>query len=98
MRKEIHEVKAAIFDMDGTLTDSMYIWDIAGETYLKSCGKTPSPNLREQLRPLSLEPVSYTHLDVYKRQVGIQVRSPYLAILEPAIISSHRSNLHFLNR
>lgn len=55
MRKEIHEVKAAIFDMDGTLIDSMYIWDMAGEAYLRSCGKTPAPSLREKLRPLSLE-------------------------------------------
>lgn len=49
-----HEIKAAIFDMDGTLTDSMYIWDTAGETYLRNCGKEPAPNLRERLRPLSL--------------------------------------------
>lgn len=48
------EWKGAIFDMDGTLTDSMYIWDTAGETYLRSRGKTPVPDLREQLRPLSL--------------------------------------------
>lgn len=48
------QFEGAIFDMDGTLTDSMYIWDTAGENYLKSCGKTPHPNLREQLRPLSL--------------------------------------------
>lgn len=27
--------KGAIFDMDGTLTDSMYIWDTTGITYLK---------------------------------------------------------------
>lgn len=46
--------KGAIFDMDGTLTDSMYIWDIAGITYLKQQGKHPAPDLRERLRPLSL--------------------------------------------
>ena len=27
-------IKGAIFDFDGTLFDSMYIWDTAGETYL----------------------------------------------------------------
>lgn len=68
MRKEIHEVKAAIFDMDGTLTDSMYIWDIAGETYLKSCGKTPAPNLREQLRPLSLDQAA----QLFREEYGLQ--------------------------
>lgn len=50
----LEKFKGAIFDMDGTLTDSMYIWDTAGETYLKNHGREPEPNLREKLRPLSL--------------------------------------------
>lgn len=67
MRKEIKEVKAAIFDMDGTLTDSMYIWDTAGETYLKTRGKTPRSDLRERLRPLSLEQAA----KLFQQEYGI---------------------------
>lgn len=48
------EIEGAIFDMDGTLIDSMYIWDIVGIRYLENMGITPAPGLREQLRPLSL--------------------------------------------
>lgn len=44
----------AIFDMDGTLLDSMFIWDHMGENYLKSRGILPEPDVREVLRPLSL--------------------------------------------
>lgn len=60
--------KAAIFDMDGTLTDSMHIWDTAGITYLKSKGITPAPDLRERSRALSLDQV----IDLYRQEYGIQ--------------------------
>ena len=48
------KIKLAVFDFDGTLFDSMYVWDTAGERYLRSLGKTPSPDLREDLKTLSL--------------------------------------------
>lgn len=48
------KIKLAVFDFDGTLFDSMYVWDTAGESYLRSLGKTPSPDLREDLKTLSL--------------------------------------------
>ena len=31
-------IRGAIFDVDGTLLDSMSIWDTLGETYLRSLG------------------------------------------------------------
>ena len=33
----------AIFDFDGTLFDSMFIWDNVGEIYLRSLEKEPKP-------------------------------------------------------
>jgi len=48
------KVKGIIFDLDGTLLDSMSVWDDIGGKYLKSQGRTPDPELREKLRPLSL--------------------------------------------
>ena len=47
-------VRGAIFDMDGTLLDSMGIWETVGEDYLRARGRTPAPGLRETLRPMSL--------------------------------------------
>lgn len=48
------KVKCAIFDFDGTLFDSMYIWDSVGEIYLRSLGKEPKQSMREDVRALSL--------------------------------------------
>lgn len=48
------KLKCAIFDFDGTLFDSMFIWDMVGEVYLRSIGKEPKPTMREDIRALSL--------------------------------------------
>lgn len=48
------KVKCAIFDFDGTLFDSMFIWDNVGEIYLRSLGKEPKPSMREDVRALIL--------------------------------------------
>lgn len=47
-------IKSAIFDVDGTLLDSMKIWDDAGERYLSSVGKTAENGLSEKLCAMSL--------------------------------------------
>ena len=47
-------IKCAIFDFDGTLFDSMFIWDDIGAKYLRSLGKEPKPSMREDVRALSL--------------------------------------------
>ena len=47
-------IKSAIFDVDGTLLDSMKIWDDAGERYLSSVGKTAENGLSEKLCDMSL--------------------------------------------
>ncbi|MBQ2972926.1 MAG: HAD family phosphatase [Clostridia bacterium] len=47
-------LKGAIFDFDGTLFDSMFIWDTAGEIYLRSIGTEPEEDLRNELKTMSL--------------------------------------------
>ncbi len=44
----------AIFDVDGTLLDSMGIWTSLGSRYLRSLGYDPPPDLDERLRLMSL--------------------------------------------
>lgn len=48
------KIKGAIFDFDGTLFDSMSIWETAGEDYLRSINRTPKDNLRQILKSMSL--------------------------------------------
>lgn len=47
-------IKGAIFDMDGTLLDSMYVWDSVGENYLRSIGCQPEEGLKRTLKSMSL--------------------------------------------
>ena len=47
-------IQGVIFDFDGTLFDSMFIWDTAGENYLRSIGKEPESDLQKVLKPMSL--------------------------------------------
>ena len=48
------KIRGAIFDVDGTLLDSMFIWDTIGETYLRSIGYQPKENLNETFKNMSL--------------------------------------------
>lgn len=47
-------IRGMIFDFDGTLLDSMFIWETAGEVYLRSIGKEPQEDLQNALKPMSL--------------------------------------------
>lgn len=47
-------LKAAIFDFDGTLFDSNYVWATAGQRFFQSIGIPPKPNLQEEIRTMSL--------------------------------------------
>ena len=47
-------IKGAIFDIDGTLLDSMPIWENAGARYLVTLGIKAKPDLKERLDALSL--------------------------------------------
>ena len=48
-------IKGAIFDFDGTLVDSMWIWGTLGEDYLRTLGKEPKENLTEVFKTFTLE-------------------------------------------
>ena len=47
-------MQGAIFDVDGTLLDSMYIWDTVGERYLRRQGCEPDEELRRMVKTMSL--------------------------------------------
>ena len=63
------KIKCAIFDFDGTLFDSMFIWDNVGEIYLHSLGKEPKASIREDVRTLSL----YQSACYFKEEYGIDL-------------------------
>lgn len=48
-------IRGAIFDVDGTILDSMAIWEEAAEKYLYSLGKEPEKNLSRKIMAMSVE-------------------------------------------
>ena len=53
--RELSSIKAAVFDLDGTLLDSSAIWEDLGGRFLLSIGVTPETELPEILSSMSLE-------------------------------------------
>ena len=48
-------MKYSIFDVDGTILDSMKIWDVLASRTVRSLGKVPEANLDQIVAKMSLE-------------------------------------------
>lgn len=72
--KERHQsvIKGAIFDIDGTLLDSMPVWENAGARYLATLGIKARSNLKERLDALSLPEGALYMQTEYKLSVTIE--------------------------
>ena len=64
-------IKGAIFDLDGTLLDSMFIWDTIGEEYLRSLGKEPHEDLKETFMTLTLEEAAVYYRENYGVTISV---------------------------
>ena len=62
-------IKGAIFDFDGTLVNSMFIWDTFGEDYLRTLGKEPKENLTETFKTFTLEQAA----EYYREHYGVEL-------------------------
>lgn len=51
-------IRGAIFDMDGTLTESMHLWIEIGRRYLEGLGYTVTPEQNHDMTQMLLEPMS----------------------------------------
>lgn len=65
-------IQGAIFDLDGTLLDSMPIWDTIGEDYLRSLGIEPKEDLKETFKTFSLEQSAEYYRENYGVTLSIQ--------------------------
>jgi len=64
------KISCAIFDVDGTLLDSMSIWDTIGADYLRSIGYIPRENLNEIFKNMSLLQAA----EYYRNEYGVTLR------------------------
>lgn len=53
-KRELKNIKGAIFDMDGTLLDSMHIWSEVGLMFLKSKGVEPPEGIEDEFVKMSI--------------------------------------------
>jgi HAD superfamily hydrolase (TIGR01509 family) len=70
------DFKGAIFDMDGTLLDSMVIWDTVAVDYLRGFGITPNDTIYEAVRSMSIQQVCEHFCSVY----GIALSQEQIAV------------------
>jgi len=65
-------IKGVIFDLDGTLIDSMWIWGDVARRYLESHGATPRPGFREALRTLNTREEAQYYIDEYGVKLPVE--------------------------
>lgn len=64
-------IKGVIFDADGTILNSMPVWENLGELYLESMGIEAEKDLGGQLFELSLEQGAQYLIDTYHLQLSV---------------------------
>lgn len=64
--------KYSIFDMDGTLLDSMPAWHNIGKEYLSFLNITPPKNLNEIIAPMSLEESAEYFIERFKINLSVK--------------------------
>jgi HAD superfamily hydrolase (TIGR01509 family) len=64
------DIEGAIFDLDGTLFDSMPIWDTVAVDYLKSQGIKANDDIYEAIRSMSIQQVCEHFCAVYGLKLG----------------------------
>lgn len=58
-------IKGAIFDIDGTVLDSIYIWDTVAADYLCSIGLVPQEGLREIVKTMNMQEAAQYFREAY---------------------------------
>jgi HAD superfamily hydrolase (TIGR01509 family) len=54
VKRGVRDYRGALFDLDGTLTDSMWVWDHLCRDWLASKGKSPGADLEKTIEMMTL--------------------------------------------
>ena len=66
------KIKAAIFDADGTLLDSMDQWNLVPYKYVKSLGVAADENIAEKLFTMTISEAAEFIIDEYELSVTVE--------------------------
>ena len=90
MRETSAKIQGAVFDVDGTLLDSMYVWKDVGDRYLRSKGVVPQPDMEERVRTMSMPQVA----EYCRREYGL-TESPQQIIdeINGLVLQSYREEV-----
>lgn len=82
MKLDSRKIKGVIFDVDGTLLDSMPIWDDVCERYLRSMGVEPAADLNEHVLNMTIdEGVHYVKIRYELPQPEEELKDGLLAMI-----------------
>lgn len=62
----MNDIKAVLFDLDGTLLDSMYVWQYVDEEFLRRRGITPPDDYGRQCSHRSFYETALYTIDLFK--------------------------------
>ncbi len=80
MKKTMSNVRGIIFDLDGTLIDSMPAWENIGSNFLRKQGITPPDDLNQTIKTMSFAESARYFIQVYgvamtEEQVGDEINA-----------------------
>lgn len=61
----MNDIKAVLFDLDGTLLDSMYVWQYVDEEFLRRRGITPPDDYGRQCSHRSFYETALYTIDLF---------------------------------
>lgn len=65
-------IRGAIFDLDGTLTDSMYIWNEAPKTLVRRYGGDPPENLAREIKQMGRREASVYMKETFRLHCSVE--------------------------
>lgn len=78
-------MQGAIFDMDGTILDSMGVWDTVAQDYLTQLGVMLPADLLERTRPMSMQQCA----DYFREELGVSQTVPQIIDAVLRIMADH---------
>ena len=84
-------IKAAIFDLDGTLVDSMWVWEKIDIEFLGKRGHAVPENLKDSITHLSFKQVA----EYFKTTFSIEIFTSSILELYNMFIFFNKSLLYF---